>query len=113
MEGSEQVSYVKSFTIVLWVAGFFMLLGAVVMHSMAQKEQDMAWTFEMARNIELVLALACFSVATLRSMRSRLAGTTTAALSIVLALSFPLGTALFFWWVFSVRVREKIEPVEA
>lgn len=110
MEDTNEFSHVKSYTTLLWIAGFFMLVAAVLMHTMAQKEENEAWVFEMVRNIELVMALACFTVATLRSLGSRAAGTATAALSIVLALWVPFGTAIFFWWVFRVRERENSEP---
>jgi len=80
---------------------------AVTMHSIAERiarqEDGEVWAFEMVRNLELVIAAACFVVATLRSLESRVAGTATAGLSIALAPFFPFGTVLFIWYVLKVR----------
>ncbi|MEM8882831.1 MAG: hypothetical protein AAGD14_02030 [Planctomycetota bacterium] len=107
MANTDGVGHARGFTVLLCVAGFFFLLLAVAMHSIAEQivreEGGDVWAFEMVRNLEIIIAVACFVVATLRSLESPVAGTATAGLSIALALFFPFGTALFLWYVFKVR----------
>ncbi len=113
MVSAGVVGEVKGYTVLLWVFGFFLVVAAVMMHSMSAQEEESAWVFRMVRNMELVMAAACFLVATLRSIGSRIAGTATTAISIILATYFPFGTAAFIWWLVSVRKREESGVAEA
>ena len=108
MVAEEVVGQVKGYTVLLWVFGFFLVVSAVTMQSMAAQEEESAWVFRMVRDIEIAMAVACLLVATLRSIGSRIAGTATTAISIVFAIWFPFGTAAFIWWL--VRVRKQEEP---
>jgi hypothetical protein len=56
---------------------------------------------------ELLICIFALAVAVLRTRKSALAGPTTAAVSILLAIWVPLGTAAFIWWIGWVRHREK------
>ena len=58
--------------------------------------------------IELVVFFFAITVAVLRSKKSDLARPTTAAVSILLAMWVPFGTAAFIWWVGWVRRRERL-----
>jgi hypothetical protein len=58
--------------------------------------------------IELVICVFALTVAVLRTKRSDLARPTTAAVSILLIIWAPFGTAAFIWWVGWVRKREKL-----
>lgn len=100
------MNHVKAYTVALWVFGFFVAIAALIMHTVAAKETEQVWVFHLVRNIEIAVAVACFAVATLRSIASPAAGTATTALSILLAIWFPFGTALFVWWIASVRKQE-------
>jgi hypothetical protein len=66
----------------------------------------------MVRNIEIFLVVLCIGTAVLRAQGARIAPTVTAATSIVLAFGFPLGTAVFLYWLLSVRKRERVEPTD-
>ncbi len=56
---------------------------------------------------EAILFAFCILVGVLRVYRSPLAGPTTAALSILLILWAPIGTAAFVYWIGWVRRRER------
>ncbi len=56
-----------------------------------------------------IVCIVALAVAILRSKGSPLARPTTAAVSILLALWLPLGTAMFIWWVAFVR-RQESQP---
>jgi hypothetical protein len=58
--------------------------------------------------IELVLGVFALTVAVLRTKRSELARPTTAAVSILLIIWAPFGTAAFIWWIGWVRRRERL-----
>jgi hypothetical protein len=52
------------------------------------------------------------SVAVLRSLRSPVAEPATVAVSVILLLWLPLGTAAFIYWLVSVRKREPVDAME-
>jgi hypothetical protein len=106
---SQARGYVYGYTVLLFVYGFVLVMAAVMMHSVAAREGEDAWAMRLAGNIEAILAVGCLSVAVLRSRGSPLARPTTAAISMVLAISFPFGTAAFFWWLLDVRKQERPE----
>jgi hypothetical protein len=54
-----------------------------------------------------LLGLAAFAVVILRVRRWRLGAQVTAALNIVWIGVIPFGTAMFLWWLASVRRRER------
>jgi len=101
--------HVKGYTVLLWLFGFVLAYGAMTFHTLADGESGDARAFEMIGNSLALVAVGCLVVAAVRSMNFRVAGTATAAISIILALSFPLGTAMFLWWLLSVRKRERFE----
>ncbi len=100
-------TYVNAYTVLLFVYGFVLVLAAIVLHSVAKGDVESAWSLRLVRNIEAALALACLAVAVLRSLGSAVAAPATAAISIVLSISFPFGTAAFVWWLVSIRKRER------
>jgi hypothetical protein len=106
---TQPSGYVHGYTVLLFVYGFFLVMAAVMMHSLAAQETEGAFGMRLAGNIQAILAVGCLVVALLRSRGSPLARPTTAAISIVLAISFPFGTAAFFWWLLSVRQQERPE----
>lgn len=109
---SQGRTYVNAYTVLLFVYGFVLVLAAIVLHSVAgrEPEAEAAWAMRFVRNIEALLAVACLAVATLRSLGSPIAAPATAAISIVLSISFPFGTAAFIWWLVSIRKREAPAP---
>ncbi len=101
-------AYVHGYTVLLFVYGFFLVTAAITMYSMAAREaEDPAWAMRLAANFEAVLAAGCLTVAVLRSLGSQVAAPATSAISIVLSISFPFGTAAFVWWLVSIRKRER------
>lgn len=100
-------AYVNGYTVLLFVYGFLLVAGTVVMYSVAAREEDTAWALRMAGNIEAILGAACLAVGVLRSRGSPVAGPATAAISIILSISFPFGTAAFVWWLVSIRKQER------
>jgi peptidoglycan biosynthesis protein MviN/MurJ (putative lipid II flippase) len=96
----------------LYVVGGFALM-TVFSHQMLLmiSREDEANDFVVAffrclQAIELVVFLFAVTVAILRSKNSELARPATAAVSILLAIWPPFGTAAFVWWVGWVRRRE-------
>jgi hypothetical protein len=58
---------------------------------------------------ELYVASIAVVVSVLRIVKSPIALDATAALNLLWALLFPFGTALFIWWLVSVRRREGVQ----
>ena len=104
--------YVRSYTAMLMALGLLMALEAVMMHTMSLREED-PWTFILVRNLSIFIASVCLLVAALRALESRLAGAATVALGWLMAPCFPVGTAVFIWWLVSVRKREQPDRAEA
>ncbi len=63
--------------------------------------------FHFLQAVEVILCIATLAVGVLRSRMSPLAGPTTVAVSILLAIWVPFGTAMFIWWVVWVRRQER------
>ena len=63
--------------------------------------------FRFLQAVDVILCLATLAVGVLRSRQSPLAGPTTAAVSILLVMWLPFGTAMFIWWVVWVRRQER------
>ncbi|HRX86008.1 MAG TPA: hypothetical protein P5572_13395 [Phycisphaerae bacterium] len=57
--------------------------------------------------IEVIYAAAGIAVGCLRAYRAPLARPLTAALSILLIVWVPFGTALFVWWLLRVRAHDR------
>ena len=111
MNESRTPPLVESYTVVLFVMAVLMVVSAVVMHAVAGESEKPA-TMHMIRNIEIVLAIAVFFVSWLRYTNAPSARIATAVISILFALSIPVGTALFLWWLLSIRKREA-SPTES
>jgi hypothetical protein len=107
---SQARTYVNGYTVLLFVYGFVLVLAAIVLHSVAAREGEPASALRFVRNIEAVLAVACLAVAVLRSLGSPVGAPATAAISIVLSISFPFGTAAFVWWLVRIRKQEMPAP---
>jgi hypothetical protein len=107
---AQHRAYVNGYTVLLFVYGFVLVLAAVVLHSVAERGEEPQWAMRFVRNIEAVLAIACLAVAVLRSLGSPVGAPATAAISIVLSISFPFGTAAFIWWLVSIRKQELPAP---
>ena len=112
MASGEATEQVKGYTALLLVFFFGLGTAAMMMHELAGRAEEDAWTLRMVRNFQIAMAAACLAVAVLRSIGSRMAGAATIAISVVLAMWFPVGTAAFIWWLVSVRKREA-KPVAA
>ena len=95
-------SYVPAYTVCLFVVS---VLAAMTLFS----HQMMMEIFRQKNGNEILTAVFRFlqAVGVLRSRKSPLARPTTAAVSILLAVWFPFGTAIFIWWVAWVRRRER------
>jgi len=120
MVEGESAERVKSFTAALWVIGGLcsLCLAPVAPLAFVLSAYSLLITGEpatlgvmiffgpMIMVLQIVLALMCFWAAALRSVGASVAGTATSATSFLLAIWFPLGTAAFLWWWFSVRKRE-------
>ncbi len=63
--------------------------------------------FRCIQATELICAALGITAGCLRVYGSRLATPATAAVSILLIVWFPLGTAAFIWWVARVRKQER------
>ena len=85
--------------------GLCLVLGAVTTHMVAERQED-PWALLLVRNLEIVMATGCLLVSAFRALGSRLAGPATIAVSWILAVWFPFGTAAFIWWMIRVRKRE-------
>jgi hypothetical protein len=68
-----------------------------------------AWNVLLVRNAVIAFASVILCVALLRSVGARIARTATPAISVLLAVVVPVGTAAFAWWFFSIRKREARE----
>jgi hypothetical protein len=114
--GEPVPKFVRGYTTALMVLGIFFVFGIVThqwLIGQEDTEPDLAGILRFVRNIEVVLALLCIGAAVLRAQGARIAPTVTAAVSIVLAFGFPVGTAVFAYWILSVRPRERVQPTDA
>jgi len=99
--------FVGGYTVALMVLGFLLLSSVIMMVAIALHGEEEAWPLYMVASLELLLAVACLAVAAFRARGSVLGAPATTALSLVLALAFPYGTAVFLWWLLHVRKRER------
>jgi succinate-acetate transporter protein len=114
---SEAISgrprYQTSFTVCLYVtsmlAAMMIFSHQIIIVSLLEKHGD-SIAITVIRSLqafEAILAVACLATAILRSKESASASHLTAAVSIVLIFWCPFGTAIFLWWVISIRRRER------
>jgi hypothetical protein len=100
---------VRGFTVALGASAGLLALGAISVYSMADSpsiDSSLRWVSILSGRINLALALGVAAVAYLRARESKYSLEATAACNIVLLFLFPFGSAVFLYWVFSVRKRE-------
>lgn len=105
--------YVVAYTVCLFVVSGLaaMMVFAhqmlIVLLRQDNESETLTAIFRFLQAVEAILCLATLAVGVLRSRKSPLAGPTTVAVSILLAMWVPFGTAMFIWWVAWVRRRER------
>lgn len=105
-------TFVNAYTVALFIISFLaaaMIFSHEMIIELSRQEADSEVVIAVLRFVqafEALLALAAVTVAILRCRRSRLAHPTTSAISMVLTIWFPIGTAVFIWWLVSIRQRE-------
>ena len=98
--------YVTGYTILLLVSGVLLAFGAVTLFSLAGVYAEAGRALRILAWLEGIQAAGCLIVAALRARGSAVAAPATAAISILLSLWIPLGTAAFIWWLVRVRQEE-------
>jgi len=98
-----------SYTVVLFVVAGFSLIAAFNHEFLIRRMANDVVTpiLRLVQTIEAILFVLALIVGVLRTYRSPLAPPTTAAVSILLALWVPFGTAAFIYWVGWVRKHER------
>jgi hypothetical protein len=99
----EQFSPVRAHTRV--IGGLSVMSVLFVLSSIAQPYPQPGFT-EFSVVLFALLALVSGTVAVLRMRHSALARSATAAHNVFWAFFFPFGTALWLWWLLSLRGRE-------
>lgn len=107
-EGACPLRY--SYTVILLVLAGLALM-ATASHEFlirtASQDEIVAAVLRFVQAVEVIIFLLAVTAAVLRTYRSRLALPVTAAVSILLVLWVPFGTAAFTYWVGWVRKRER------
>jgi hypothetical protein len=98
--------YVTGYTLALVVSGILLAFGTMTLFGFAGVYAEAGWALRILAWLEAIQAAGCLLVAALRARGSAVAAPLTAAISILLSLWIPLGTAAFIWWLMRVRQEE-------
>lgn len=98
--------FVTGFTALLLLSGVLLFIGSVMAFNLAGVYVEVALELRIIAWTEAIQAAGCLFVAALRARGLPVAAPATAAISILLILWIPLGTAAFVWWLVSVRQQE-------
>ncbi len=98
--------YVTGYTMLLLLSGILLVFGTVTLFNIAGVYAEAGWALRILAWLEAIQAAGCLLVAALRARGSAVAAPATAAISILLSLWIPLGTAAFIWWLVRVRQQE-------
>jgi len=100
----------RGYTLALGIVATLFLLGALTTYSMAENPEidpSVQWAFIFTTRLNVAVAAITGLVVYLRVRKSQFAIGATGALSILLAFYFPVGTAVFLYWWFGIRRRER------
>lgn len=111
---AEKPRYLLAYTIALIVCGVLSLLSAfvhqLVIEGSSGPEQQVT-ILRAIQAVEVAVAITAIGAAVVRVLRVPWASKATLFASSLLAILVPVGTAVFLWWVLSVRRREPILTV--
>lgn len=101
----------RAYSILLFVYGCASLLLALGLKSaVPHVEREMQTTLLMSVSIHVLFGIAAIWIALLRLLKGAASLPASNALGIGLAVEFPLGTALFLYWL--IRVRPMESPLQ-
>jgi hypothetical protein len=98
--------YVAGYTMLLLVSGVLLGIGTMTLFNLAGVYTEVGGTLRILAWLEAIQAAGCLLVAALRARGLAVAAPATAAISILLILWIPLGTAAFVWWLVRLRQEE-------
>lgn len=94
------------YTTLLLVSGVLLVIGTMTLFNIAGVYAEVGGALRILAWLEAIQAAGCLLVAALRARGLPVAAPATAAISILLTLWIPLGTAAFVWWLVRVRKDE-------
>ena len=109
----DRPALVSSYTVCLLVVGVLALIIGfshqmfVTLMPQQGNAQIVIAVLRLCQAIEIIVFVTATTAGVLRAKATELALPTTAAASILLAFWPPIGTAVFVWWMLSIRKKER------